>query len=134
VTSPADDAIAPGPEENDEAPGESEDLRTARLELKLCKALAALNPPHEVATLLHGRIVEQLGKLRRLRAIDEDVRQVFDLTDEELREAAGIVRAVRGLPSWMDRGLQGGVSFRAALGGYALDLVDEIDKRGRGKP
>ena len=42
-----------------------EALRTARLELKLCKALAGLDPPHELSTILHARITEQLRRLRR---------------------------------------------------------------------
>jgi hypothetical protein len=37
-------------------------LRTAQLELKLCKALAALDPPHELSTILHVRITEQLRR------------------------------------------------------------------------
>ena len=50
-----------------------EALRTVRLELKLCKALAALDPPHELSTILHARITEQLRTLRRYDANDQDV-------------------------------------------------------------
>jgi hypothetical protein len=45
-----------------------------RLELKLCKALAALDPPDEMSTLLHARIADLLRKLRRHDAIDATVR------------------------------------------------------------
>jgi hypothetical protein len=66
-------------------------------------------------------------------ATDLEVRQVADLDDEELLQAAGVVRAIRALPSWSGRGYPGGTGFRMVLSGYALDLADEIDKRGREK-
>jgi hypothetical protein len=44
--------------------------RTARLELKLCKAPTALDPPHKLFTILHALITEQLRKLRRHEASD----------------------------------------------------------------
>jgi hypothetical protein len=60
---------------------------------------------------------------------DQDARQVCDLTDDELRQAAAIIRAIRALPSWTDKSYQGGTGFRVVLSGYALGLTDEIDKR-----
>jgi hypothetical protein len=108
-------------------------VRVARLEVKLCKALAALDPQHELSVLLHGRITEALRRLRRHDATDLAVRRVADLSDDELRQAAGIVRAIRALPSWTETGYPGGTGFRVVLSGYALDLADEIDKRGRDK-
>jgi hypothetical protein len=108
-------------------------VRVARLEVKLCKALAALDPPHELSVLLHGRITEALRRLQRYDATDLNVRQVADLADDEVREAAVIVRAIRALPSWSDKSYQGKTGFRVVLSGYALDLADEIDKRGRDK-
>jgi hypothetical protein len=60
--------------------------------------------------------------------MDEGVTQPSDLTDDELKEAAGIVRATRALPSSAGR-YQGGTGLRVALGGYALDLADEIATR-----
>jgi hypothetical protein len=101
--------------------------RKARIELKCCKALAAVNPPHDVSTSLHTRIVELLRTLKRCGTEDQDAAQAADLSDEELRQAAGLVRALRAvLP---EKGYQGGTGFRVALGGYALDVVDEIEKR-----
>ncbi len=52
-----------------------------------------------------------------------------DLSDTELKDAAGIVRAFRALPHWTTRGFQGGTGLRATLGEYALDLATEIDTR-----
>jgi hypothetical protein len=116
----------------DDGGQENEGLRLARLDLKLCKALLALDPPHELSVLLHARIAEQLRRLSsRYYAVDQDVRQVADLTSEELREAAGVIRAIRALPSLTKRGFPGTLPFRSALGGYALDIVDEIDQRPR---
>jgi hypothetical protein len=43
------EAIISGPDQNDSGQGEGEALRTARLELKLCKAFAALNPSPDCA-------------------------------------------------------------------------------------
>jgi hypothetical protein len=113
--------------------GHDEVVRVARLEVKLCKALAALDPHRELSVLLHGRITEALRRLRRHDATDLGVREVADLTDDELRQAAVIVRAIRALPSWADKSYQGGTGFRVVLSGYALDLADEIDKRSRDK-
>jgi hypothetical protein len=102
-------------------------MRRARTELKCCKALAAMNPPHDVSASLHARIVELLRTLRRHGTQDQDVAQMADLSDEELRQATGIIRALRAaLP---EKGYQGGTGFRVALGGYALDVVDEIQTR-----
>ena len=67
-----------------------EALRIVRLELKLCKALTALNPPHEVSASLHARITDLLRRLKRHDATDEDVTQAADLSDEELHQAAAI--------------------------------------------
>jgi hypothetical protein len=101
--------------------------RKARIELKCCKALTAMNPPHDLSASLHARIVELLRTLKRYGTQDQDVAQTADLSDEELREAVGIVRALRAaLPV---KGYQGGTGFRVALGGYALDVVDEIENR-----
>jgi hypothetical protein len=104
-------------------------VRNARLELKLCKALAALNPPHDLSACLHARIAELLKALRRHGATDQDVRQAADLSDGELTEAAGIVRAFQAMDSWPSRGYYPGSGLRVALGGYALDLAGEIGQR-----
>jgi hypothetical protein len=104
-------------------------MRVIRLELKLCKALTALNPPHEVSASLHARISDQLRRLRRHDATDQDVTQVADLSDDELHQAAAILRAFRALPTWEAAYRGGGTGFRAALGGYAIGLADELDKR-----
>jgi hypothetical protein len=119
----------PVPRNPSDSGDHEETVRTTRLELKLCKALAALDPPHELSTILHARITEQLRRLRRYDANDQEVRQACDLTDSELREAAGIIRAIRALPSWSDKTYSSGTGFRVVLSGYALDLTDEIDKR-----
>ncbi len=124
----------PRPTDGGQRGESSEDVvRAARLEVKLCKALATLDPPHDLSVLLHGRITEALRRLRRHDATDLEVRQVADLNDEEMLQAAGIVRAIRALPSWTDKGYPGGTGFRVVLSGYALDLAEEIDKRGRDK-
>ena len=111
-------------------------MRGARLELKLCKALVALNPPHDLSVMVHARTAEALKVLRRHGVTDDDVIQAADLSDAELKEAAGIVRAFRALPSYWAKGFQGGSSFRAVLGEYALDLAEEMDNRaaGPGRP
>jgi hypothetical protein len=66
------------------ADGVQETLRIIRLELKLCKALTALNPPHEVSASLHARITDLLRRLKRHDATDQDVTQAADLSDDEL--------------------------------------------------
>lgn len=76
--------------------------------------------------------LEEAGP-QRYDATHLDVRQVADLADDELLQAAGIVRAIRALPSWSDKSYPGGIGFRVVLSGYALDLADVIDKRGRDK-
>ena len=119
------------PRDSPDRDDREEALRTARLELKLCKALAALDPPHELSVILHARIAEQLRRLRDYDAHDEDVRQAPDLTDDELRQAAGIIRAIRALPSWTDKRHMGRPGFRVILSAYALELTDEIGKRER---
>ena len=101
----------------------------ARLELKLCRALAAVGPPLDVSLLVHARAAELLRLLRNHGAPDPDVIPAADLSDSELKEAAGIVRAFRALPSCGVKGFPGGVSFRAVLGEYALDLAAELDAR-----
>ena len=101
----------------------------ARLELKLCKALAALSPPRDVSLLVHARAGELLRVLRKRDAADPDAIAAADLSDSELKEAAGIVRAFCALPSRSVRGFPGGVTFRAVLGEYALDLAAELDSR-----
>ena len=80
----------------------------------------------------------QLSLLKRRQSLsavatDLEVRQVADLDDEELSQAARVVRAIRALPSWGDKTYAGGTGFRVVLSGYVLDLADEIDKRGRDK-
>ena len=124
------EAVTPGP---DGSSGEDEAVRLARLDLKLCKALAALNPPHKLSVLLHARITALLRTLQRHEAIDQDTRQVADLDDEALREAAEVIRAIRALPFWTGKAFMGGPSFRTVLSGFALDVADEIDRRGRDK-
>ena len=103
-------------------------IREIRLELKLCKALVALRPSDEISGYLYARIADLLRTMRRHDAIDEDCTQPADFTDAELKEATGIIRAMRALPS-SARGYQGGTGLRVALGGYAMDLADEISAR-----
>jgi hypothetical protein len=110
----------------------AKEVRAARLELRLCKALAALNPPRDVALLVHARAAGLLRLLRKHDAADTDVTAVSDLGDGELREAVEIVRAFRALPPGGIRGFPGGRSFRAVLGEYAFDLAAELDSRARG--
>jgi hypothetical protein len=99
----------------------------------LCRALAALRPPRDVSLLVHARAAELLRVLRKHGAADPDVIPSADLGDSELKEAAGIVRAFCALPPGSIRGFPGGVTFRAVLGEYALDLAAELDSRaGRG--
>jgi hypothetical protein len=66
-----------------------------------------------VSILVHARTAELLRKLRQCGAVDEDVTEVADLRDSELKDAADIARAFRALPSWRAKGFQGGASFRA---------------------
>lgn len=133
------DGQAVNPPDAEDGNGQDDDeeaLRSARLELKLCKALAALKPPHDLSVMVYARTAEALKVLRRHGVIDDDVMQAADLSDAELKEAAGIVRAFRALPSHWAKGFQGGSSFRAVLGEYALDLAEELDSRaaGPGRP
>jgi hypothetical protein len=114
-------------------PTGEEIVRAARLELKLCKALVALNPPHGLSVILYGRIAQALRVLSNHDAADPDARQATDLDDDELRQAAEIVRAIRALPAIASRIGKGGHGLRFILTDYALDLVNEIDKRGRDK-
>ena len=119
--------------------GDDDDVAKAvgagRLELKLCRALAALSPPRDVSLLVHARAAELLRLLRKHDAADPDAMRVADLSDGELKEAVGIVRAFRALPPYAVRGFQG-LSFRAVLGEYAFDLAAELDTRvtGAGLP
>jgi hypothetical protein len=118
-----------------EAVNPDDAVGAARLELRLCKALAALNPPRDVSLLVHARAVELLRVLRKHDAANPDVIGVADLSDADLKEAVGIVRAFRALPPYSVRGFQG-LSFRSVLGEYAFDLAAELDARatGTGRP
>jgi hypothetical protein len=113
---------------------DGETLRIIRLELKLCKALAALNPPHDVSAAIHARIADLLRKLKRYGATDRDVIQAADLSDDELRQAASVLRAIRALPTWEAPYKGGGTGFRVVLGDYAISLFDELDKRAPARP
>jgi hypothetical protein len=104
-------------------------VRAYQLELKLCKALAALNPPPDLAYYLHTRIIELLRRLRANRAADAGATWPAGLSDTDLRQAASIIRAFRALPAWTERGFEGGTGRRATLGEYALDLATEIENR-----
>jgi hypothetical protein len=104
----------------------------ARLELKLCRVLAALNPPRDLSLMVHARAAELLRILRNHDVPDLDAIPVADLGDGELKEATGIVLAFRALPSCGVKGFHGGVSFSAVLGEYALDLAAELDNRTAG--
>jgi hypothetical protein len=110
------------------AAGSGDELREIRLELKLCKALVELRPSDEISRYLYARIADLLRTMRRHDAIDEDCTQPADLTDAELKEATAIIRAMRALPS-AAKGYPGGTGLRVVLGGYALDLADEISAR-----
>lgn len=114
----------PDPSDHDEA------TRLALLELKLYKALAALSPPHDLSSLLHARVTEAMRTLKKRGVTDPGARAAADLTDDELHQAAALVRAMQSLPSWT--GIQGYYrpgSFRAILSSYALDLDGELSKR-----
>ncbi len=124
------ESVTPGSDASDD---EAETVRLVRLDLKLCKALVALNPPHELSVLLHARMAGQLRTLRRRNAADQDTRQAADLDDDELSQAAAIIKAIRALPSWSNKALMGTAGFRSILSDYALDIADEIDGRGRDK-
>ncbi len=106
-------------------------LRNMQVELKLCKALAMLNPPMDLTMPLSQRIIDLLRAMKRAGGPDPDTRDPASLTDEELREAVMLVRAFRALPSWA-KAAQHGSGFRSALGCYALDLIGEMDRRGLG--
>jgi hypothetical protein len=108
AVNPADD--------NDDAKA----VHAARLELRLCRALAALSPPRDVSLLVHARAAELLRLLRKHDAADLDAMRVADLGDAELKEAVGIVRAFRALPPYSVRGFQG-LGFRSVLGEYAFE-------------
>jgi hypothetical protein len=127
-------AVHPGDDGSDGG-GVQEVLRAARLELRLCRALVALRPTHDVSLLVHVRAAELLRVLRVLRkhdAADEDAIPSAELGDGELKEAAGLVRAFHALPSCRVKGFPGGITFRAVLGEYALDLATELDARTAG--
>jgi hypothetical protein len=108
---------------------DKESLRVILLELKLCRALTAFSPPPELAAPLHARIAAQLRKLGHHGTADPGARQPDDLTDAELQEAVTVIRAIRALPTWADMNAYGTGNVRTGLGGYALDLIDEISKR-----
>lgn len=120
------EAITPSP---DGSNGEDEAVRLTRLDLKLCKALTALNPPHELSVLLHARITAHLRTLRRSGSTAQDTRQAADLDDDELRQGAAIFQATRALPFWSEKAIMGGPSYRTILASYALDLTDELNRR-----
>jgi endogenous inhibitor of DNA gyrase (YacG/DUF329 family) len=96
-------------------------LRTVRPELKLCQA-SRPSTPRPTCARRCTRIAAQLWKLPRYNATDQDTRQPTDLTDDELREAAVIIRAIRALPTWPTMSYQGNSGLRTALGGYFLLL------------
>jgi hypothetical protein len=121
--------VNPGGADVDGGDSDEETLRITRLEPKLCKALTALNPPHDVSVALHVRIADLLRRLKRHDASDQDVTQAADLNDDELHQAASILRAIRALPTWEAAYKGGGTGFRVALGDYAMNLIDELDKR-----
>jgi hypothetical protein len=113
------------------SPGDSDadgSLQNLRLELKLCQALTALDPPSELSVVLHGRITGHLRALHRYHETDHNARQPAALTDDELHQATAIIRALRTLPAMANNGARTH-SLGAALGGYALDLADELNKR-----
>jgi hypothetical protein len=112
--------------------GVQEVLRAARLKLRLCRALVTLRPPRDVSLLVHARAAELLRVLRKHDAADEDAVSAAGLGDGELKEAAGLVRAFHALPSCGVKGFPGGITFRAVLGEYALDLATELDGRTAG--
>lgn len=80
-----------------DAGDEAEELRQVRLEVKLCKALAVFDPPHGLLVILHGRIAGHLRTLNRQGAHGPDARQPADLTDDEFRDAAGVIRSFLAL-------------------------------------
>jgi hypothetical protein len=115
-------------------PGDGQDgpaaqVRAAQLEVRLCQALLALDPPADVMSSASGRIHRALRTLRDHDAPYEGSRDPASLTDDELREAFRIVRALRALPVWASTLHAGRVGFAAIIGGYALDIADELDKR-----
>jgi hypothetical protein len=124
-------AVNRGDDGSDEG-GVQEVLRAARLELRLCRALVALRPPRDVSLLVHARAAELLRVLRKHDAADEDAVSAAELGACELKEAAGLVRAFHALPSCGVKGFPGGITFRAVLGEYALDLATELDARTAG--
>jgi hypothetical protein len=110
---------------------DDEALRVIRLEVTLCRALLALGPPAGLAAPLHARIAMQLRALPRYDATDPSEKPAASLTDDEARQASRIIRALRSLPTWPRMSAHPSSSLRSALGGYSLDLADEIDKRAR---
>jgi hypothetical protein len=66
------------------SPGDDDDAakaaRAARQELKLCKALAALDPPGSLASIVYGRIAGHLRALNYDNLTDPGARQPADLT------------------------------------------------------
>jgi hypothetical protein len=124
-------AVNPGDGDSDGG-GVQEVLRAARLELRLCRALVALRPPRDVSLLAHARAAELLRVLRKHDAADEDATSAAELGDGDLKEAAGLVQAFHALPSCGVKGFPGGITFRAVLGEYALDLATELDGRTTG--
>jgi hypothetical protein len=120
-------AVHPGDDDSGGG-GVQEVLRAARLELRLCRALVALRSLRDVSLLVHARAAELLRVLRKHDAADQDATSAADRGDSELKEAAGLVRAFHALPSCGVKGFPGGITFRAVLGEYALDLATELDR------
>ena len=118
--------VSPDAQDDDGEDGFRRELHAIQLEIKLCKALLMLDPPQELSGPMHARMASNMRKLRAYRATDPSARQPADLSDTELHEASGLIRAIRALPGWSHHDSSG---LRGALGNYALDIVCETDKR-----
>jgi hypothetical protein len=88
-----------------------------------------IQPPARPGRTTARRIAAQLRKLPSYEAADPGARKPRDLTDTELQEAVTIIRAIRALPTWAGMNAHGSGNVRGGLGGYALDLIDEITRR-----
>jgi hypothetical protein len=100
-------------------------LANVRTELKLCKALLALDPPYDVAVSLYARITDILRVLKRHGQRDAGT-PVAELSDEELASARDLLRAIRAVTP--ERQLTGNTGFRVVLSEYTLAVVDETEK------
>jgi hypothetical protein len=105
----------------------------ALLELRLYKALAALDPPHGLAAILHSRIAARIRELRHTGTPDPGTRHPADLTPDELHEAAGITRVLLALPGH-EHATMGGHGLQVALTAYARDLASEARSRATHPP